>query len=200
MKLWSIIIVSLLTSYSCFAMWFGIPKPSKKIKYKLDFSKLENLDENSFNDNFLKEVLEKMDKIKYNERKWGGGEFKEYIEYSFRDEEENSSLIIRILPHYSTEEAHQEFERKKSVYERMKFLYKNKKESKINYYSTYMNQWRTDPEGGSKLLDMYTTNIGIQNGSILIKIEDFSDTKDKKKAQKYIDMFVEIAEKHSSNK
>lgn len=197
MKIWMVVIISLLISYSCFAMYFGIPRKDKKIKYVLDFSKLETLKENSFNDEFLKEILENMENIKFEERKlkWSNGD--NYTNYYFIDENEKSDLRIEILPKRSTKEAIEYFERYKSENRSNKILYKNKENSKTRYYGTYMNQWRTDPEGGSKLMNKYTTYLGIQSGSIFIQMIDFNSSKDKKKIQKYIDMFVEVAEKYN---
>jgi hypothetical protein len=56
-------------------------------------------------------------------------------------------------------------------------------------------QFRNDPEGGSVLMDMYSTYLGIQNNTVVIKMIDYSRNTDKSKIQKYINMFGEAASK-----
>ena len=44
-------------------------------------------------------------------------------------------------------------------------------------------------------MDSYSTDIGIQNNTIFIKMIDYSGNTDKSKIQKYINMFGEAASK-----
>ena len=45
------------------------------------------------------------------------------------------------------------------------------------------------------LMDMYSTYLGIQNNTIVIKMIDYSGNTNKEKIQKYINMFGEAATK-----
>jgi hypothetical protein len=195
MRITMIVTLGMLISFTCFAMFWFWPKAPLKKKYILDFSPVSNLKKDAFDEKFLKKMLEEMNEIKIKEYKWGGPKGNKYTEYHFIDESGGSDLRIEIIPRYSTEEAIEEFEMEKSFLSRYKYIYENKNKKDTLYYGTYLIQFRNDPEGGTVLMDSYSTDIGIQNNTIFIKMIDYSGNTDKSKIQKYINMFGEAASK-----
>ncbi len=195
MRITMTVTLGILISFTCFAMFWFWPKPPLKKKYILDFSPVSNLNKNAFDEKFLKKILEEMNAIKIEEYKWGGPKGNKYTEYHFIDESGGSDLRIEILPKYSIEEAIEEFEMDKSGNSKDGLLYKSKNSINTRYYGTYHMQFRNDPEGGSVLMDMYSTYLGIQNNTMVIKMIDYSGNTDKSKIQKYINMFGEAASK-----
>ena len=125
----------------------------------------------------------------------GGKNKDQYTEYRFSDKSEGGGLSIEIIPKLTEEEAEEKFEIEKRAWKRYKILYENKKDEETKYYGTYFIQYRTDPEGGSILINSYSTFIGIQNSNICIIIVDWGGNQNKEKIQKYINMFGEAATK-----
>ena len=195
MRITMTVTLGILISFTCFAMFWFWPKPPLKKKYILDFSPVSNLKKDAFDEKLLKKMLEEMNAIKIKERKWESSKGKIYTEYQFIDEDGGSDLRIEILPKYSIEEAIEEFEMDKSGNSKDGLLYKSKNSINTRYYGTYHMQFRNDPEGGSVLMDMYSTYLGIQNNTMVIKMIDYSGNTDKSKIQKYINMFGEAASK-----
>ena len=69
MKILVMLVLGLLVSYKCFAMFWYLPKPTVRKKYVLDFTPVSNLKKGAFDEKFLEKVLEEMKDIKIEEYK-----------------------------------------------------------------------------------------------------------------------------------
>jgi hypothetical protein len=192
MKILVSITIGMLIIIVCFIIF--LVKTSKPVveKYELNFNAVSKLEHGAFDEKFLKKILQEMNSIKIEEYKWGGIKVKKYTEYYFLDESGGSDLRIEVLPKYSVNEAIEEFELDKSGNSKDGLLYESKNNERTRYYGTYQIQFRNDMGG---LMDMYSTYLGIQNNTIVIKMIDYSGNTNKEKIQKYINMFGEAATK-----
>lgn len=166
--------------------------PPKKIKYKINLRKMDELKKDSFNENFFYEFCSKISNL---EKKVisTGNDNKNYEYLVFSDYTNLIDIHIILLP--SNTEAVNYFSR---IYKEKEYIYYYHTSSQTNYYGSYLCQSRYNIYRAFMLMNRYVTNIGIQNGNVCIEIYEYTNNIDKKNVQKYIDLIADTVEKQSN--
>ncbi len=190
MKILVMLILGLLVSYTCFALFFLWPKSKEKKTYSVDFVQIKKMQKSAFDEKFVEKVLEKMKGIKLEKKEYvfNNGKIREYYFYE-------NDFRTEMYSYYSVDKAIDVYEIEKKSADFQKTILYSYNSSDTRYYGTYMIQYRNTEDNGGTLKDEYAVEIGILNNNIFIKIIDFSKVTNKEKIQKYINMFGEAATK-----